>query len=60
MRRRRVSSPSAANTGAAFRSADVFSGACFETVLSRGDMVFDPFHLFVPAFAVQTKSIQST
>ena len=60
MRRRRVSSPSAAKIGAEFRSDEVFGGAFFEAALRRGDMFFNVFHLFVPAAAVHAKSFQTT
>jgi len=60
MRRRRVSSPSAAKIGAEFHSVEFFSGAFFEGVLRRSDMFFDVVHLFVPALAVHAKRIQTT
>src|SRR5262249_30565865 len=59
MRRRRVSSPSAAKTGADFRSDDFFGDSFFKRALCRGDMFLDVFHLLVPASAVHPKSFQT-
>jgi hypothetical protein len=60
MRRRRVSSPSAAKIGAELRSDEFFSGPLFEGALRCGDMFLDVFHLFVPAPAVHPKRFQTT
>src|ERR1700731_4204765 len=60
MRRNRVSSPSAANTGAAFRSAGVFDEAAFAPALGRFDMLLDVFHLYLPPFAIHPENLQTT
>ena len=60
MRRRRVSSPSAAKIGAEFRSDKFFGGAFLDGPLRRSDMFFNVFHLFVPAAAVHAKRFQTT
>src|ERR1700730_7116001 len=60
MRRNRVSSPSAANTGAAFRSAGVFTEATLPPGLGRCDMLLDVFQLHLPPFAIHPEHLQTT
>src|SRR5687768_13958183 len=52
--RSRVSSPSAANTGAGLRNPALRSGA-----LTRSDMFLDVLHLFVPAAAVHAEHFEA-
>src|SRR5688572_9419867 len=52
--RSRVSSPSAANTGAALRNPALRSGA-----LTRSDMFLDVFHLCIPTLAVLAKRTEA-
>ncbi len=60
IRRRRVSSPSAAKIGAEFASDGVSDAAFFEGALWRGDMFFNVLHLFVPAAAVHAECFRAT
>src|SRR5262245_62770660 len=57
MIRRRVSSPSAAKTGAALRTAECFN-APVAGPLGCGDMALDVLHLDVPAAAIHAEGIQ--
>src|SRR5262245_46395538 len=52
--RSRVSSPSAANTGAALRNPALRSCG-----LTRSDMLFDVFHLLLPAAAVHPEGVEA-
>ncbi len=60
MRRRRVSSPSAAKTNAEFCNNEFFSATFFEEAFLRVDMFCDVFRLFIPALTVHANRFQTT
>ncbi|SIT39356.1 hypothetical protein BN2475_190204 [Paraburkholderia ribeironis] len=55
IKRRRVSSPSAAKTGAALRSIDARATGLPDALLTLGDMLFEVGHLLPPPAVVHTE-----